>query len=517
MRRRLFLILIGVVVLSLASGFGLRFVSAAWQEPTAAPPGDNVPGPINVGSGAQTKAGSLTIGGVFTVVGAGSGAVIGAPTGGNQGEGSLNAVKLCINGVCYTSWPTATDVFVQNGNSFGALATLGTNDAYGLAFETNNVQRMLIDASGLGTFYGNFTLQSPTAGIGKTLTVSDNVAGSGHVGRIEVGAGLYGGMQIRTLSNGDLGLRTDGTGANGNISFFTSGANERMRITSAGNVGIGTVGPSEKLEVIGNQRFTTAGSVIYALPSSGYVTNLDLVAGGTSYLGNGAALRVQSSGAGADGTILFSTNQGGVGAAERMRITNVGNVGIGTNNPSYKLVVAGVSSREYIWATSGNPELDFGDGTTHWAVYRDAASNELRFWQTNNNVTMTAAGDINSRRCFGPVYVGQTAATYDGARGGYDDANALCAAAVAGSHVCTTSEILETIKCNQASLPTTDQAWISNGPPGYTARANDCTGWTSTSPSGSTTVYGAIWAFDANGGVGWVTTCNQTLKFACCK
>jgi hypothetical protein len=30
-------------------------------------------------------------------------------------------------------------------------------------------------------------------------------------------------------------------------------------------------------------------------------------------------------------------------------------------------------------------------------------------------------------------------------------------------------------------------------------------------------VYGAIWAFDANGGVGWVTTCNMTLKFACCK
>jgi len=122
MRLKFLFILIGVVVLSLASGLGLKF-ALAWVEPTASPPGDNVPAPINVGSGAQTKAGSLTIGGVFTVVGAGSGAVIGAPTGGNMGSGSLNAEKLCIQGNCISSWVLA-DAFVQGGNSFGALAVL---------------------------------------------------------------------------------------------------------------------------------------------------------------------------------------------------------------------------------------------------------------------------------------------------------------------------------------------------------------------------------------------------------
>jgi len=162
-------------------------------------------------------------------------------------------------------------------------------------------------------------------------------------------------------------------------------------------------------------------------------------------------------------------------------------------------------------------------GDSHWAIYRDLTSDELRFWRGDNNVIMTAQGDINSRRCFGPVYVGLTEASYTGnlngaANVGYDDANALCAATIPGSHICTASEILETIKCNRASLPTSGQAWISNGPPGYTARANDCTGWTSTSPAADgSTVYGAIWAFDANGGVGWVTTCNMSLKFACCK
>ncbi len=46
----------------------------------------------------------------------------------------------------------STDVnsfaYVQNGNSFGAVASLGTNDAYGVSIKTNNLVRMTIDSSG---------------------------------------------------------------------------------------------------------------------------------------------------------------------------------------------------------------------------------------------------------------------------------------------------------------------------------------------------------------------------------
>ena len=452
MRFKLFLICLGVVVLSLASGLGLRFALAAWQEPTEVPPGGNVSAPINVGATNQAKEGGLQIGGAFTVVGSGpgKGAVIGAPTGGNMGGGSLNAEQLCIQGFCLSSWVMG-DAFVQNGNSFGVLAVLGTNDGFGLALET---------------------------------------AGS-----------------------------------------------ERMRIDTAGNVGIGTTGPGVKLDVVGNikipgSNYLLTGTYDSRVWSPGQrIGGMDYMGDyglGMSYLayydggwkgnagGTAAYLGVS------EGQLSFA-NAPSAGAGspltwtDRFVIANTGNVGVGTASPLYNLVVRGASPRTYIWSTSGNPELDLGDGTNHWAIYRDTATDQLRFWKGDNNLTITSDGDVNSKRCFGPVYVGQTAATYNGARGGYTSANALCAASIAGSHVCATGEILETIKCNQPSLPTTDQAWITNGPPGYTARANDCTGWTSTSPSGSTTVYGAIWAFDASGGVGWVTTCNQSLKFACCK
>ena len=42
----------------------------------------------------------------------------------------------------------STNSFNQNGNIFGATAVLGTNDNYGLQFETNNIDRLWIKETG---------------------------------------------------------------------------------------------------------------------------------------------------------------------------------------------------------------------------------------------------------------------------------------------------------------------------------------------------------------------------------
>jgi hypothetical protein len=133
-------------------------------------------------------------------------------------------------------------------------------------------------------------------------------------------------------------------GSNSMTGPFNAGG---QNVINAAKVAIGTTTPTELLTVINN---TVAGSsfrsngnsaaneLFVGQGGSGYAfvaqrstdTILDLVCGDGSYLANGAAIRLQSSGATRNGTILFSTTQGGTGVAERMRIANTGAVTIGT-------------------------------------------------------------------------------------------------------------------------------------------------------------------------------------------
>ena len=56
---------------------------------------------------------------------------------------------VCDVSAVNCGWATsATEFFIQNGNSFGATAVLGTNDSNNLQFETNGTARMTIDTSG---------------------------------------------------------------------------------------------------------------------------------------------------------------------------------------------------------------------------------------------------------------------------------------------------------------------------------------------------------------------------------
>ncbi len=131
----------------------------------------------------------------------------------------------------------------------------------------------------------------------------------------------------------------------------TAAASERMRITSTGDVGIGTATPTEAVEVegaspsilISNTAETNAGLMFH-----------DSQASPTSQL---AGMQFNS---GSDNDLSFYNNSSGA----RMVIENSGEVGIGTSNPAHPLEVAGnelVTGRSYI-------------GTTDAYFYRDAAN-----------------------------------------------------------------------------------------------------------------------------------------------
>ena len=111
--------------------------------------------------------------------------------------------------------------------------------------------------------------------------------------------------------------------------FYSSSA-EAMRITSAGNVGIGTSSPSEVLHIKGNQRISApTGTSVSAV--------LDLYGNNSNTYGgsNVVRSRIESLTAGdAFGSILkFYTNDSSNALQERVRIDSAGNVGIGTSSP----------------------------------------------------------------------------------------------------------------------------------------------------------------------------------------
>ena len=111
------------------------------------------------------------------------------------------------------------------------------------------------------------------------------------------------------------------------------------------------------------------------------------------------------------------------------------------------------------------------------------------------------------------VYVGSTSSTYNGNHGGYVAANGYCNAQYAGSHVCSTTEIINSYNVDPTGpiAGLSQSSWINNGPPGYIAYvANDCAGW----QSNSNTVFGYVW--NGNTDASLVTPCNQTRTFACC-
>ncbi|MFZ2226082.1 MAG: tail fiber domain-containing protein [Candidatus Moraniibacteriota bacterium] len=130
--------------------------------------------------------------------------------------------------------------------------------------------------------------------------------------------GVYGDSAIRFLTN----PITNG-----------SSATEKMRITGAGNVGIGTTNPTEKLTLGGGGNMRLEQS-IGGTGAYGAILAFNLLAPTNP----ATAIRFVRDVAtyGNDGAILFDTTN-----SERMRITSLGNVGIGTTSPGYKLEVNG--------------------------------------------------------------------------------------------------------------------------------------------------------------------------------
>jgi len=259
--------------------------------------------------------------------------------------------------------------FVQGGNSFGATATLGTNDNNALNFETNNGTKMTILAGGnvgigttnpvakLDTNFGAVPNDVRTRGVlqefyGNTNWFKGNpmmIAGGTAASPISVDSSSIGNLGLPIFYDGSVwrpgatiasavSSVSASTNVGSELRFYTgtstgdassgtfTGVIQQMVVDKTGNVGIGTATPGSKLTVSGGH---IAIDDTYALLWG---------SGGTKIIGS-------------DGGdyMAFSV------AGENMRINSSGNVGIGTTNPTVLMQVGGVA------ASAAPAQLLFGN------------------------------------------------------------------------------------------------------------------------------------------------------------
>ncbi len=183
-----------------------------------------------------------------------------------------------------TSGSVASFAFLNNGNSFGATASLGTADANVLQFITSSSTRFTV-ASGSATFTGTGTSTFASAA-GSALNVL-----SGTTGVLTLDSGSTGAVNIGTGSNAKTITIGNTTGATGlvfnsgsaGISFvgssslqnFTAinGTTTNLTITGASNLGTVTSGTWNGLVIASTYGGTgqtgyTTGDILYASNSS---------------------------------------------------------------------------------------------------------------------------------------------------------------------------------------------------------------------------------------------------------
>ena len=198
-----------------------------------------------------------------------------------------------------------------------------------VVLNTNSIDRLTVFGNGnvgIGTNNANsrLHLHNTTANSDVGIRFSDFTSGAGATQGFAIGENSTQQAYLLNYGNTDM--------------LFSTNNVERLRILANGNVGIGTTIPETALDVNGNlliRAYGTSGSGTRGI----FFRQGDFV---TTNLYNCSILTFDHGGGGTTDGLSFngydglSFCTGANSRQERMRITDTGNVGIGTNNPVYR-------------------------------------------------------------------------------------------------------------------------------------------------------------------------------------
>jgi hypothetical protein len=248
-------------------------------------------------------------------------------------------------GTFYVGLDTSTGSSFSTG---GYGAVLWHSGAYPIVFATNNTERMRIDSSG-------------NVGIGNTGSGTYKLYLTGS-GTTRFAVADTGGTAIAKVAAAINDAYFSNDSATGAIIFQTS-STEKMRITSAGNVGIGTASPDANLTVNGAASFAAGTALLPSIARAGDLnTGIFFPA--------------------AD-TIAFSE-----GGAEAMRIDSSGNLQVGMTAGTYRLNVKYTDNNQ-LW-------LDNDGSTSTGMVYANNGTSKVQLYWHNSlaryYITAVSAG-----------------------------------------------------------------------------------------------------------------------------
>jgi hypothetical protein len=261
--------------------------------------------------------------------------------------GNANTTYYTINagsqwevgiGTYSSTGPTLARTTILASSSAGAAVdfAVGTKDVFVTYPAEKSVNYDASDNVGIGTTSPGVKLdvagvvRSTGTSVGRATLEPGAASNSGYAGFYNAAGTRVGYVGFANDSSGIFLINSE---VATNAMTFSTAATERMRITSAGDVGIGTSSPGFKLDVSGDAH--ASGSIFTGSDANGW----------GRFVNSGGALYVQAGSLNSGGAtaqpIIFTNMYGG---SERMRIDSSGNVGIGAAAPQGKLDVQSRSS-----------------------------------------------------------------------------------------------------------------------------------------------------------------------------